>query len=245
MRSSGVDKSAGCAQMLPVVNGSTLRLLTQKLALLTAGLPVGSFEMPQLGLEPGLSSSSTIEARLRCPFANTLELTLVPRIALVDRPVEIAFATPGRLLLAGASTAESAQVARWIATHARLSIDVEGSGQSQTSVSAHVSVRSSGDGWIARTLVLPGACWGSAASVTVESLSLSGRPFPCDCLPAILRVGYNHTPAQAGAVLQAAKAGDVLALQTALYAAGSTEEADEVRERDAEDRQGSGERGAG
>jgi len=37
-------------------------------------------------------------------------------------------------------------------------------------------------------------------------------------------VGYNHAPAPAGAVLEAASAGDVAALQAALDAGGSTEE---------------------
>ena len=65
-------------------------------------------------------------------------------------------------------------------------------------------------------------------SVTVVSLSLAGRPLPCDCLPATLQVGYNHAPAPAGAVFAAAMAGDVPALQAALDAGGSTEEAGEV-----------------
>ena len=60
------------------------------------------------------------------------------------------------------------------------------------------------------------------------SLSLVGRPLPCDCLPATLRVGYNHAPAPMGAVYGAAKAGEVPALQATLDAGGSTEEAEEV-----------------
>ena len=45
-----------------------------------------------------------------------------------------------------------------------------------------------------------------------------------------MRVGYNHAVAPAGAVHAAAMAGDMPALQVALIAGGSTEEADaEVR----------------
>ena len=113
---------------------------------------------------------------------------------------------------------------------ALLSIAVEVPGQPQVAVSLPVSARVSGSVWIARALVSP-TTWADAVSVTVVSLSLAGRPLPCDCLPAILRVGYNHAPASAGAVFAAAKAGDVPAQQAALDAGGSTEEADTVRGR--------------
>ena len=59
----------------------------------------------------------------------------------------------------------------------------------------------SSSGWIARALARP-AAWADAASIAVVSLALGGRPLPCDCHPA---------------------------LQAALDAGGSTEEADEVR----------------
>ena len=91
-----------------------------------------------------------------------------------------------------------------------------------------VKARPSGGGWIVRVLVRP-AAWADAAFVTVHSMSLAGRPLLCDCLPATLRVGYNHAPAPDGAVYQAAQAGDVVALQAALDAGGSTEEANNVR----------------
>ena len=60
------------------------------------------------------------------------------------------------------------------------------------------------------------------------ALSLAGHILPSDCLPVTLQVGYNHAPAPEGAVYAAAEAGDVPALQAALDAGGSTEEADEV-----------------
>ena len=78
-------------------------------------------------------------------------------------------------------------------------------------------------------MLLPGPWKADAASLTVVSLSLAGRLLPSDCLPATLPVGYNHAPAPAGAVLEAAMAGDVPALHAALEAGGSTEEACEVR----------------
>ena len=90
-----------------------------------------------------------------------------------------------------------------------------------------VSARPSGSGWTARALLRPSA-WANADSVTVVSLSLAGRPLPCDCLPATLRVGYNHASAREGAVFEAAKAGDLPALQAALDAGGSTEESNLV-----------------
>ena len=77
-------------------------------------------------------------------------------------------------------------------------------------------------------MLLPGPWKADAASITVVSLSLAGRPLFCDCLPATMRVGYNHSRAPAGAVFAAAGAGDVPALWAAIEAGGSTEEADRV-----------------
>ena len=111
--------------------------------------------------------------------------------------------------------------------HACLAIAIVLAGQPRGEVPTRVKARLSGGGWTARALASPSA-WADAVSVTVVSLSLAGRPLPCDCLPATLQVGYNHAPAPAGAVFAAAMAGDVPALQAALDAGGSTEEAGEV-----------------
>jgi len=118
-------------------------------------------------------------------------------------------------------------IASWISAHALLHICIDVPGTLIGEVSVPVTTRPSGGGWIIRALVRLSA-WAEAASVTVFSLSLAGQPLPCDSLPATLRVGYNHAPAPAGAVLVAARGGDVPALQTALDAGGSTEEATEV-----------------
>lgn len=119
-------------------------------------------------------------------------------------------------------------MAHWLSAHPRLAISFEAPGQTRAEVYLPVTARPSCGGSILRVLVRP-AAWADASSVTVVSLSLAGLPHPCEFLPATLRVGYNHALAPAGAVLEASKAGDVPALQAALDAGGSTEEADEVR----------------
>lgn len=91
-----------------------------------------------------------------------------------------------------------------------------------------VKARPSGGSWIVRVLARPLA-WADAASVTVVSFSLAGQGLPCECLPATLQRGYDHTPMPAGAVFEAARVGDVRALQATLDAGGSTEEANTVR----------------
>ena len=141
-----------------------------------------------------------------------------------DRPLEIELAAVG--LRVGADAAES--VASWISAHALLRISVEEPEQPRAEVSLRVKARPSGFGWIICALVCP-ASWADAASVTVVSLSLAGRPLACDFLPATFAVGYNHAPAHAAVVFEATQAGDVRALQAALDAGGSTEEADDVR----------------
>ena len=175
-------------------------------------------------MRPCDSGTSAVEARLVCPYANALSLTGVPARVLADRPLELKLAAVGSG--AGGDTAQS--IASWISAHACLAIAIDLAGQPREEVSLLVEARASGSGWILRAFARPSA-WADAASVTVVSLSLAGRPLPCDCLPATLRVGYNHAPAHAGAVLAAARAGDVVALQAALDAGGSTEEAGEVR----------------
>jgi len=92
---------------------------------------------------------------------------------------------------------------------------------------AALSVQPILGGWIARALILP-ATWADETFVAVSSISLAGRPLPGDSLPATLFIGYNHVPAPSGAVFNAALAGDVVALQAALDAGGSTEETNEV-----------------
>lgn len=124
-------------------------------------------------------------------------------------------------------SAVSLSLARSIALHANLSIVIEASGVLQTSLEVPVSVHRSDKGWAVRALVCP-ATWADAKSVAVVGLSFAGRPLPCASIPAILRVGYNHAYAPAGAVLAAAKVGDVPALHTALDDGGSTEETNEV-----------------
>ena len=204
------------------------RMLMHAIAGLVLRLPAGALEIPAVKLSMGPCDSTTlaIEARLVSPSASALALTKVPALVLADRPLEIELATVGQS--GGASVEES--VASWISAHALLHISVDTPGHPRANVSLHVKARPSGGGWIARALVRT-AAWADASSVTVHSLSLAGRPVPCDCLPVTLRVGYNHAPAPEGAVYAAAQAGDVVALQAALDAGGSTEEANGVRRR--------------
>ena len=153
-------------------------------------------------------------------------LRSVPPVVLTDCPLELEFAGASDPL---PDDLVSASTARYLSTHARLSLSFETPGANLTPCSVPVAVRASSGGWRARLLIRP-VSWTDAASITVSSLELSGRPLPCACLPATLRVGYNHTPARAGAVLNAARTGNILALQAALDAGGSTEESDHVRE---------------
>ena len=190
---------------------------------------MGPLELPDLGIEPCAypHGGSTIGARLVNPYASAIVLTRVPPIVHVNRPLEIAVAAasdnPG--CVAGRVAASTT---RCIITHARLSVIVQTHGLSRDYFHVPVSARPSDGGWIVRALVHP-ASWVDAVSITVVSLTLAGRPLPYDYLPTTLRVGYNHAPAPAGAVLEAAETGDSAALQAALDAGGSTEEADEVR----------------
>ena len=152
-------------------------------------------------------------------------MSRVPSRVHADRPLEIELAAVGT----GAGATAAVTIASCISTHARLVLAVEVLRQPRVEVSVPVRARPSGVGWIARALVRP-ATWADAASVTVGSMSLAGRSLVCDCLPATLLLGYNHAPApEGGAVLAAAKAGDVPALQAALDSGRSTEEADVVR----------------
>ena len=188
---------------------------------------MGPLEVPALDVELRQSPSSAIDACLVGLSTRALELIRVPPLVLADRPLEIGLAAFGPHV--GACAAAS--MTHCLSTHALLLIVVEFTGQSCATLSVPVAVHSAGDGWVARALIRP-AAWADVASVTVVSLSLAGRPLMSDLLPMTLRVGYNHSPAPSGAVLAAAMAGNVLALEAALAAGGSTEEADEVRKKD-------------
>ena len=199
------------------------RWLAESLVDPASCVPVEPFEYTTLGVEPCDSTASAVEARLVSPSTSEFSLTHVPTRVHADRPFEV------NLTAIRLGVGDGPTVARLLSAHARLAISVEGPGQPRGEVSLPVVARPSGCGWIARALIRP-AFWADAASVTVLSFSLAGRPLSCDCLPVTLQVGYNHAPAQEGAVAAAAKAGDVPALQAALDAGGSTEEANEVRQ---------------
>ena len=172
-------------------------------------IPSDASEIPDMIMAP--SATFALETRLVSPSSSEFSLSRVRPLVHADRPLELELAAVGQG--AGAGAAES--VASWISAHAVLRISDEVPGQPRGEVSVLVKARPSEGGWIVRVLVRP-AYWANAASVTVVSLSLAGRPLPCHCLPATLRVGYNHAPAPGGAVYAAAKTGDVPALQAAI-----------------------------
>ena len=180
---------------------------------------------PVLGMEPCDSATSAIEARLVSPSASDFVVHSVPPRVHADRPLELELAAVGH----GAGAGAELSTESWISAHALLQIAVDIPGQAREAVALPVTARPSCGGWTIRALARPSA-WTDAAFVTVVSLSLAGRPLPCEFLPATLRVGYNHAPAPKGAVYEAARAGDVPALWAAIEAGGSTEEANEVRE---------------
>ena len=188
---------------------------------LSFSIPAEACEIPAMTLGP---FPSLAEARLVSPSASDFFVSRVPPRVHADLPLEVELAAIG--LGAGAGVAES--IASWISAHALFQIAVDVHGQPRGEPSVLVNARASGGGWIARALVRP-ASWADAASVTVLSLTLAGRPLPCEGLPVTLQVGYNHAPALGGAVFAAARAGDVPSLVAAIDEGGSTEEADEVR----------------
>ena len=184
--------------------------------------PVSTLELSDLQLERCVIPTSATDVRLRSPSAKSVKLARVPLIVHADRPFEIFFAA----VEFGAGADEAASVARWISTHALLTVDINK--KNRTAHLFSVYAYPTDGGCIVRALARPSA-WADASSVTVVSLSLAGRPQLCECLPATLRVGYNHAPEPVGAVYDAAEAGDVPELQAALEDGGSTEEADGVR----------------
>lgn len=199
--------------------------LAGEVAALASSLPFGPLEIPPLDMEPFESSTSAIDARLVCPSLSSMSLTHVPPVALSDQPLDFDLSGIDRPL--GALAAAS--IAQGISSNARLNVVLKAC-DARTYFPLAVSPSSSG--WAVRALISPSTL-AIESLITVVSLSLVGRELPCDCLPAALRVGYNHAAAPAGAVLAAAKAGDSAALKVALGSGGSTEEADEVRMRDA------------
>ena len=192
---------------------------TQVVADLASPFRVGPLEIPVVVVESCNSATTALQARLNSPSISSVVLTRLPPRVHADRPLEVGLAAVG--LGTGASAVVS--IASWISAHARLTVEIEGQ-----SLSIPVKARPSGSGWIIRTFARPSA-WANAASVMVVSLSLAGSPLHCDCLPATLRVGYNHAPAPPGAVYNAVQVGDVAALRVALEAGGSAEEANLVR----------------
>ena len=190
-------------------------------AALANKLPAGVLEIPDLFMIPASTSSFTIEARVISPRASDIVSSRLPPLLKVDHPFVIEFT----MQECGVGAQFASSVARCLSSHAEISLIIE-AGPSSTLFLAPISARPSDRGWIAHAIIHP-TSWTDAACVTVVSLSLAGRFLPCDCLPTTLRVGYNHAPAPAGAVYRAAKACDVLALQAALDAGGSSEEADD------------------
>ena len=198
--------------------------LTRKAATLASVFPIGPLEIPAVDLVPCNSLSSAIAAQLIQPAITSFVLTRVPPRLLTTLPLDIELRTFG----VDADSYAAAFVARFSSyAHVTLMLK-ETSGQSDRGTITRVSVRRVDSGWIMRALIDP-ASWTDVASVScVESLSFAGQPLPSICLPATLRVGYNHVAARAGAVISASMSGDVAALQSALDAGGSTEEADQV-----------------
>ena len=198
--------------------------LTRGVVGLSACIPESPFEFREIALEPWQTHTSPIAVRLVSPSSSVHQVvvTHLPSRLHSDRPFEIALASVGLFGYVGAAESE----ARWMSTHGRVLL--EEMGERCVSYAAPVTARPASGGWMARALIHP-LSWHNATSVSVLSLTFAGRPLSCECLPATLLVGYNHAPAPAGAVLAAARAGDVPALQAALDAGGSTEEVDEVR----------------
>lgn len=187
-------------------------------------------QMPQLCLGTIQSDDAAIEARLLSPISY-VELR-APRVVCFDRPLEVEISCSDRVIAASV-------FARFISSHATLSLEIHANGQYPVKCVVPVSARPSGGGCIARALIRTEA-WAKSESVTVVSLALADHLLPCNGLPATLRVGYTHALAPAGAVHEAASCGDVPALLAALDAGGSTEERDEVRKTTENGRQHAG-----
>ena len=197
--------------------------LTEEVANLASDLAIDPVEMPGLTMLSSSSPNSVIEARLVSPCPINFALNRVSPRVHVDRPLEIELVAVDLGTGAGAA----ASVASWMSSHAVLSIVVDTEGQPSRHQCAAASANPSTSGWAIRALVRPSS-WVGRSVVTIVSLTLAGRPLPCDCLPATVPVGYNHSQTHAGRVYAAAKAGDTSALQIALDDGGSTEETGDV-----------------
>ena len=160
---------------------------THAVLALVASIPVSPLEMGDIELEPCVSPSTAIEARVVSPSATALVVSQIPPRVHADRPLEIKITAIGVGTLAPRSVTDS--VARFLSTHASLEIAIDAAGRPLVSYEVPLSVRSSDSGgeWIARALVRPSA-WADAATVTVVALTLVGHPLPFDSLPATLRV---------------------------------------------------------
>ena len=199
--------------------------LTRAAALLASASPGCQAEIPELGMAPCRSFTSAIGACLVNPTVSSLMLTSVPPFVLADRPLEFELTAVDPDL----GAREISSVARSVSQLAHVCISVEANGCA--SLSAPVSLRPFGVGWIARAMLHPTA-WIDAASVSVVSFTLAVQnPLPGRSLPATLRVGYNLNPSPAGPVFAAANAGSALVLKSLLDAGCSTEEAGKVRVR--------------
>ena len=183
----------------------------------------GPLEITEVAVEPSQSLPSAVGAHIVSPSVGSFVLSM-PSVVLAHRPFEVVLSRtspcPG--------DHASVSVACCLITHAQLSVTFKTQSRGLVCELVSISVRPSGSDWIARALIRP-ALLADAVVVTVDSLALAGRPLTCDCLPVTRGVGYNHAPAPVGAVYRAASAGNVPALQAALDAGGSTEEADHVR----------------
>ena len=212
----------GCAASHPT---ETSHPLTHKAATLASTLPVGPLEVPGVDIRTCPVPSFSTEAYVASPSSIATTLTFTRATFVVKRPLEVKFTCIG--LQSGTRVPRS--ITRVLSINAIITIAVEPTDQTRTScvLSVPVSARPAGDGCIVRILVRP-ELWADADSVTVVSLTLAGRPFSCDSLPATVPVDYNHRKAPEGAITMAAKAGDIPALTLALRAGESTEESDEV-----------------
>lgn len=200
-----------------------MRPLACEVIALASALPAGPLEVADLLIQPCHRHDSTIDAFLTNPSAHMFLLGRMPHVLPNDQPLEIAL----RAATDHAGGRAAASTARSISTHSLVIVVVETMGTLH-SLSAQVSVRPSGDSWVARALLRP-AGWIGASSVTVISLSILGRPLHFDGLPVSLRVGFNHTPAPEGAVIAAARSSNLPALRALLDSGCSTEEFDKVR----------------
>ena len=186
--------------------------------------PGGPLEVPDLVLEPCHSRTSTIDALVASPSVNALVLSRIPSAVPIHRPLEMIISALGT----HPGNSAAASLAHCISSRIYLTVTVQLRNKSRVAFSVPAAVRPARDSWVARALKHP-MYWADAESITITSCTLAGRPLLGDLLPATIQVGFNHASARAGAVHAAAKSGDVSALQAALTAGGSTEEADVVR----------------